>query len=70
MIKTTGSLHILCLWSSRQKILHQALGQHPYVNTTCGTDTVQATSSNIGDEDCQSGVEIRETNQSNCVVTM
>ena len=37
MIKTIGSLHILC--SFGQKILHQALGQHPDVNTTCGCAT-------------------------------
>ena len=35
MIKTKGSLHLLCLWSLGQKILHQALGQHPQVNMTC-----------------------------------
>ena len=37
MIKTTGSLHIL--WSSGQKILHQALGQHSHVNTTVRSPT-------------------------------
>ena len=33
-IKRTASLDISCLWSLGQKILPQAPGQQPYLNTT------------------------------------
>ena len=32
---TPWCLHILCLWSQGEKILHQALGQHLHLNSTC-----------------------------------